>query len=228
MDTQKALEILNLNRYASLEQAKQAYKTKVKFYHPDRFHNDLKKKEKGEEKLKEINLAYEQVKEFISSRPEKIRPTKIQTPSKPPEKTKTTTSRQPGPEIHFKKEARAVMDVIRNIWSYLYKNLIQMDFKQVFEEGTQHGKKADSQKHTQKAEKNFKQILKEVENRTQNPNRFNKKQKNRNLKNMSRNKRYTGAGEMGHSKGEKRNMGRVEPIRRVRPIDKIRGIGEEK
>ena len=70
MEINRCFEILELDRNASLEEAKQAYRDQVKFFHPDRFANDPRQREKAEKKLKEVNEAYERVKVLLASKEE--------------------------------------------------------------------------------------------------------------------------------------------------------------
>ena len=53
--------ILELEPGATLEEVKRSYRDLVKVWHPDRFPNDPKLQKKGEEKLKQINLAYDRI-----------------------------------------------------------------------------------------------------------------------------------------------------------------------
>jgi TonB family protein len=46
---------------ASLEEIKQAYRDQTKVWHPDRFSNDIRLQKKAEDKLKQINLAYQRL-----------------------------------------------------------------------------------------------------------------------------------------------------------------------
>jgi hypothetical protein len=56
---EQALEVLELGPAATPQDVKQAYRDLVKIWHPDRFPNDPRVRRKAEEKLKEINKAYE-------------------------------------------------------------------------------------------------------------------------------------------------------------------------
>lgn len=62
----KYYQILGLNPGASEEEIKQAYKDLVNVWHPDRFPNNQRLREKANEKLKEINEAYEKLKSYIA------------------------------------------------------------------------------------------------------------------------------------------------------------------
>src|SRR3974377_158421 len=64
-DINKSYEILGLNYNASIEEVKQCYRDLVKIWHPDRFPNDRRLQDKVQEKLKEINKAYDEVCSYI-------------------------------------------------------------------------------------------------------------------------------------------------------------------
>ncbi|MGA1823045.1 MAG: J domain-containing protein [bacterium] len=57
------LRILNLNRGASPEEIKCAYRELVKKWHPDLFYQDCELRQRAETKLKQINKAYKQLQE---------------------------------------------------------------------------------------------------------------------------------------------------------------------
>jgi len=57
-------EILGLKPGSSEGEVKQAYKDLVNVWHPDRFNNNARLQQKAQEKLKEINAAYEYIKSF--------------------------------------------------------------------------------------------------------------------------------------------------------------------
>jgi len=58
------IEILGLNQGASKEELEQAYRDLANVWHPDRFTNNPRLQQKAEEKLKEINAAYEYIRSF--------------------------------------------------------------------------------------------------------------------------------------------------------------------
>ncbi len=60
-------EILGLKPEASPEKVKEAYRDLVKVWHPDRFAHDPKLQIKAQEKLKEINEAYQKAQGFLNS-----------------------------------------------------------------------------------------------------------------------------------------------------------------
>jgi curved DNA-binding protein CbpA len=75
MDIQQCFDILELNSNADIDEAKQAYKDMVNIWHPDRFSKNPRLKQKAEDKLKEINEAYEMIQTYLHSnkqQPEKV------------------------------------------------------------------------------------------------------------------------------------------------------------
>jgi len=68
MDIRQCFDVLELDRNASIDEAKQAYKDMVNIWHPDRFSNNPRLKQKAEDKLKEINEAYKMMQSFLSSK----------------------------------------------------------------------------------------------------------------------------------------------------------------
>lgn len=54
--------ILELDNGATFEEVKQAYKDLATVWHPDRFCNNARLQQKAQDKLKELNRAYEQLK----------------------------------------------------------------------------------------------------------------------------------------------------------------------
>ncbi len=72
MDYQECCGILDLVPPVTLEDAKQAYKDLVQVWHPDRFTHSPRLQERAENKLKQINLAYETLEPLLRSQ-QKIR-----------------------------------------------------------------------------------------------------------------------------------------------------------
>jgi hypothetical protein len=62
---QKYFNILGINSNATIDEVKQAYKDLAFFYHPDRVGDHHRRKQKAEEKLKEVNEAYEIVIKYL-------------------------------------------------------------------------------------------------------------------------------------------------------------------
>ena len=67
MDYRECLEILGLVNATSHKQVKAAYKNMVRTWHPDRFPFDAQLRKHAEEKLRNINLAYERLSAHLSS-----------------------------------------------------------------------------------------------------------------------------------------------------------------
>ena len=67
MNLQQCLKILELETTGSLQDAKRAYKDLVRVWHPDRFQANPRLKRKAEQKLREINLAYNYLCRHIES-----------------------------------------------------------------------------------------------------------------------------------------------------------------
>ena len=66
-DIERFYEIFGLKPGASEEDVKSAYRDLVQVWHPDRFTHNQSLQKKAEEKLKEINKAYEAVKTHIAN-----------------------------------------------------------------------------------------------------------------------------------------------------------------
>lgn len=66
-EIEKYYRALDLEPGSSLEQVKQAWRELVKVWHPDRFPNDAKLQAKAQERLKDINRAYEALEQYLAS-----------------------------------------------------------------------------------------------------------------------------------------------------------------
>lgn len=75
--------LLDLEPGASLEQIKQAHRELVKIWHPDRFSSDPKLTKRTNEKLKQINHAYESLARYLAAK------------SQPQAQAASTTSSRP-------------------------------------------------------------------------------------------------------------------------------------
>lgn len=67
MDIQRCFEILELDPDVGANEAKQAYKDLVNIWHPDRFAGNPRLQKKSEDKLKDINIAYETIRPVLLS-----------------------------------------------------------------------------------------------------------------------------------------------------------------
>lgn len=138
METNRCFEILELDRNASLEDARQAYRDQVKFFHPDRFAHDPRQREKAEEKLKEVNEAYERVKVVLASKEE---PQAVIEPRETVRRESGTGAKptyhdvQQGVETKGKEEVGKGGEIIRSVSSFLSGALRRILETQVAEEG---------------------------------------------------------------------------------------------
>lgn len=132
MDIKKCFEIFELDRPASLYEVKQAYKDIVNVWHPDRFSNNPRLKQKAEEKLKEINVAYDTLKSYLASKQD-VEPEQDKAPQ---ENFKATEDVEVGPktkpEAYYRQEreesktydkteviVEAGTGIVLSLWSYL-------------------------------------------------------------------------------------------------------------
>lgn len=84
-DIRKYFEVLGIKPNASIEEIKQAYKDLVKVWHPDRFVNDPRFQRKAEEKLKEINEAYQKIQDYLNDSEEPLKTDESDTEQQPKE-----------------------------------------------------------------------------------------------------------------------------------------------
>jgi hypothetical protein len=73
MDLLRNLKVLGLGKDASLEEVKRAYRKMCKVWHPDRFQDDADLRADAEEKMREINAAYECVMPEMERRQEEMK-----------------------------------------------------------------------------------------------------------------------------------------------------------
>ena len=115
MNIEQSFEILELDRGASTDEIKQSYKDIVTVWHPDRFSNNPRLKQKAEEKLKEVNAAYDTLKSYLSSE-QRMEPKQ----EKAEANVKTETA-QPDATAYDKTEAvvEAGTGIALSLWSCL-------------------------------------------------------------------------------------------------------------
>ena len=104
MDIERCFAILELDRGASPDEVNQAYKDIVNVWHPDRFSNNPRLKQKAGEKLKEVNVAYETLKSYLSSKQE-LETEQEKTRAREDDKTEAFVEASTG--------------VVLSLWSYL-------------------------------------------------------------------------------------------------------------
>jgi hypothetical protein len=71
MELQRCYDVLGIKAEASPETVRQAYKTQVKFFHPDRFTDDPDQRQIAEKRLKEVNAAYAALQTYQAGEPRK-------------------------------------------------------------------------------------------------------------------------------------------------------------
>ncbi len=69
MTSSEALAILGLNAAATATEIKRAYRELVKVWHPDRFGEDLLLRQRAENELKRINIAFQALQSYIPNGP---------------------------------------------------------------------------------------------------------------------------------------------------------------
>jgi curved DNA-binding protein CbpA len=143
MDIQRALKILEIDRTASIDDVNKAYKDIVSVWHPDRFTHNPRLKRKAEEKIKDVNIAYETLKSFYAQKQRKDEGEKgspFDTDADVGGATDTTTANKEGfnrtrttDETRDRTEAAFEIgtQVVLTAWSYLSSKLRRVVDKQV-------------------------------------------------------------------------------------------------
>jgi curved DNA-binding protein CbpA len=129
MEIQRCFELLDLDPNATLEEAQSAYKAQVKFFHPDRFNDDPHQREKAEEKLKEVNMAYEKVKSFISNNAAQMSASRSG-PNYPTPQERPPVRSASDPKGVGAGEEVGITNFIRNLSSSFLKALRRIRFEQ--------------------------------------------------------------------------------------------------
>jgi hypothetical protein len=74
-------QLLELDQTASLDEMKQAYRDLVMVWHPDRFGQNIRLRQKAEDKLKQFNEAYEHLKQWYAHPGQTRKPSSGSAPS---------------------------------------------------------------------------------------------------------------------------------------------------
>jgi hypothetical protein len=90
MDLKTALDILNLDAAATLGEAKKAYRTLAKQYHPDVMGKTASIEKDAESRMKDINLAFRYLAPFLKLNAP-IKKTSVKTPDAEPPEEKPET-----------------------------------------------------------------------------------------------------------------------------------------
>ena len=116
-----ALRILDLEMDATEEQIKDAYRTLVKVWHPDRFQTDKSLREAAEAKLKDINTAFK----FLSSIPSNSRPRtrvkpapaeRYQAPREDPNETRPSQDAAAQFTESVRSSSRSILPAFKNVF----------------------------------------------------------------------------------------------------------------
>lgn len=144
MDSKRYFQLLELGPNPSIEELDQAYKDMVNIWHPDRFAHNPRLKRKAEEKLKEVNQAYEALKPLLSTKSKKE--TKVKPGFSGHGTSGPAAEEDTGPagdQAGGRSETEAVIETgtanVLRLWSYLSKRLRRAVGEQIqaFKQGMQ-------------------------------------------------------------------------------------------
>lgn len=221
MNIQKAFQLLGLKENASADEAKQAYIASVKKYHPDRFQDDPAKLKIGEEMLKEINLAYAQLKTYFKEKPHTAQ--SKQTQSVKPDARQNTSKPNPSQAGHHQdapKYSTTISETLKAIWHKLAQTVqtIKTQPEAVRQQKIRPKAPPHGSPHKSQSSQSFQHVLKEVETRMKkNPNTaFSNRKGTVNIR-----RKKTIYQNIGRWQKNPQDSNRVEPIRRVKRVGKI-------
>ena len=118
MNILKCYKILELGHVSSMDEAREAYIDMARVWHPDRFTNNPRLRKKAEEKLKEINIAYSEIRALLPAGSEILQTKKID------RKTSGTLEA-------IYRNISVVKEFTHNLCSCAYSILKEMDLKQL-------------------------------------------------------------------------------------------------
>jgi curved DNA-binding protein CbpA len=143
-DLKRYFEILELAPDASMDDLNQSYRDLVNIWHPDRFAHNPRLKKKAQEKLKELNQAYEALKPVLSSESGPGKNAKGGSYGRAQEKSRAEEAtpeegNQGGVRIDTEAVVEAGTATVLRLWSYLSTRLRRLVAEQVqaFKEGSQ-------------------------------------------------------------------------------------------
>jgi curved DNA-binding protein CbpA len=143
-DLKRYFDTLELAPDATMDELNQAYRDMVNIWHPDRFAHNPRLEKKAEEKLKEVNQAYEALKPILSSESGQRKNAKPGSHERAQEKPSAEQgTREPGNQAGAKVDTEAVVEAgtttVLRLWSYLSTRLRRLVTEQVqaFKEGAQ-------------------------------------------------------------------------------------------
>ena len=108
MNLKQCLKILELENPGSFQDAKRAYKDLVRVWHPDRFQSNPRLKQKAEQKLREINLAFKFLRDYMESKHAGVAPVSQIPPRSSPSGQKTANYAAGSPRLKTDSNNRAM------------------------------------------------------------------------------------------------------------------------
>ena len=199
MNLLTSFEILGLPSDADEIQAKQAYKAQVRRWHPDQFAEESGAKAGAEEQLKQINIAYAQIKEHLAAQGPSSDSPAAQAPRPEPADRARPASGQPGKKSWID----ALFDTL-NAFSAAWRR---------------EPSSPAADRRPPNRRKNFGEVLDEMAGGTISP------PKGRGRRGIRRNaagyRRFRGGGSADA-------VGSADRVGPVRPVGRVRGIGRRR
>jgi hypothetical protein len=203
MNLNTCYTILGIAPDADPTQAKRAYKSRVKRWHPDRFPDGSAAQSDAEERLKQINIAYARVKAHLAS----VGPATAAAPSAPfrPAGRPSRPDPAPGPT----KPSRSWVDHLFTMLS-------------AFSGGRPDPARSPSRPPASERQKSFDQVLNETAgtvSASTRPRRDDKPASGTGSHRAAHGyRRQTGSGAIGG----------IRPIEPIKPVRRVRGIGKSR
>lgn len=153
-DIIESYEILGLNPGASRSMVKEAYRDLAKVWHPDRFAGDERLANKAQERLKDINTAYDRLDAYLDEHEARNQPgnASLSRPARPPAESDAPPVALPFPNL-----ARTILSAAALVVSLGFVAVL------VFMMSTSEGRQAASEQDIKYAEITTRQVRLEVE-----------------------------------------------------------------